>query len=304
MYYNVLKPVEKKLIGAVLCAVLVFFIFGCSNRKETNANVTINRIVSCAPSITETLFALELGEKVIGVTSYCSFPPQVSSIEKVGGYTDINLEKVISLKPDVVILQQEHERQRTFFNNNKIKVITVNYKNITGICSSFVLIGRACGAIAQADSLVLRFKSKLKPDLVHSISPKVLLCVGRNSPGTGSIQGVFAAGAATFYNEIIVASGGVNAFPDSLPNYPQLSQEGIISLAPDIVIDIGSAMNNGNCKSLTRDWQSITMVPAVKNKRVYCLDSDYSTVPGPRILLLIDEFRRIINQTSTELVKE
>jgi iron complex transport system substrate-binding protein len=108
------------------------------------------------------------------------------------------------------------------------------------------------------------------------------------------VHGVYAAGAGTFYHELIRSAGGKNAFPDPLPQYPRLSLEGLIMLAPDIIVDIAPAMDGYSCSTLVTDWKTASMIPAVRNGRIHCLTADYATVPGPRILLLADDLRRII----------
>ncbi len=274
--------------------VLLICIYAVCTRKQTVKSCIPQRIVSLAPSITETLFALGLGDKVVGVTCYCHYPAETESIEKIGSYTDANLEKIVSLNPDIVILQKEHEKQRTFLRRYGINVLAVNFGTLANICSSFTIIGKKCGADEKADSLMKIFDSLLHKSSIAKPCPRVLLCVGRDSPGSGSVQSVYAAGAGTFYNELIESAGGTNAFNDTFPQYPKLSQEGIITVAPDIIIDIAPAMGDYVCSTLVADWKSLKMVPAVRNNRVYCFSQDYSTVPGPRIIFFLDDLIEII----------
>jgi len=290
LYY--LSSFFNKIV-IVLFVLFATILLDCRSKETVQPVKTFSRIVSCAPSITETLFALGLGDKIVGVTSYCKYPPQMD-IQKIGGYSDINVEKVISLKPDVVILQKEHQKQRDFFTRFGIHVISIDNKTANNICSSFVQIGYFFGVKRAADSLVEVFRSSLqsKPDL--SMAPKVLLCVGRDNFGGGSVSSAFIVSRATLYNEIIEASGGINAYLDSLPHYPRISREGIIALAPDIIIDLASSMSVWSCSTLVADWNSLNMLPAVRNENVFCISADYCTVPGPRILLLYQDLRKII----------
>jgi len=282
-----------KRTAIVFIVLSVIMSLRCKSKETVLPAKTVSRIVSCAPSITETLFALGLGDKIVGVTSYCKYPSQMD-IQKIGGYSDINIEKVISLKPDVVILQEEHRKQRDFFTRFGIDVIAIDNKTGSSICSSFVQIGYFCGAKRAADSLVEVFRNSLQSKLDISNSPKVLLCVGRDGLGSGSVQSAFVVSKATFYNEIIEASGGTNAYPDSLPHYPRISREGIIALAPEIIIDLTSSMGAWPCSTIVEDWNSLNMLPAVRNGKVFCIAADYCTVPGPGILLLCHDLRNII----------
>ncbi|MBN2035978.1 MAG: ABC transporter substrate-binding protein [Chitinispirillaceae bacterium] len=266
---------------------------GCMRNTPEQGGIP-GRIVSCAPNVTETLFALGLGNKVVGVTSYCHFPPLADSIEEIGGYTDANLEKILALKPDIVVLQHEHAKQRSFLKRYGVPVLTVNFGTVRDICSSIVVIGKRCGAQQKADSLAGNIISMLNIDPGVTKRPKVLVCVGRESPGNGVVHSVYAAGARTFYSSLIEAAGGANACTDTLPHYPKLSREGIITIGPDIIIDVAPAMGEFACSTLIADWQSATMIPAVSNKRVYCLAEDYATIPGPRVVLLLEDIKRII----------
>lgn len=264
------------------------------------------RIVSLAPSITETLFALGLGERVIGVTAFCNYPQEALRIEKIGGYSDANIEKIVSLKPDLIIASIEHARRMSSLQQIGVSLLIVDYSSCNAICSSFVIIGKRCNVQKKADSLAMNFRSKLIPD-EKSIGarPQVMICVGRDNPGDGTIRSVYAAGAATVFDELIRAAGGENAVKVRKPEYPRLSPEGIMTLNPDIIIDIASSMSDYNCETLVKDWYSMDILSAVKSGNVKCISADYATVPGPRLVYLIDDLRAIIaeyNATQKETV--
>jgi iron complex transport system substrate-binding protein len=286
---NKISPLFKYTV------LLILLILFCTNHKQDFSKTIPKRIVSLAPSITETLFALGLGDRVIGVTSYCTFPPEVKNIEKVGGYADANIEKIVSLHPDIVILTREHSHQKEALENFGIRTLTVDNSDFSKLRSSFVMIGKVCGASTASDSLVNVFNASI-PDVntPDSSKPRVLLCIGRDAPGSGNIKTIFSVGRGTIYDEIIRASGGVNAFSDSFPMYPSLSYEGMIALQPDIIIDAAATMGEFDCENLVGDWIPLDRVKAVKQKHVFCVQKEYATVPGPRIVLLVDDFRKII----------
>ncbi|HEX2958775.1 MAG TPA: helical backbone metal receptor [Chitinispirillaceae bacterium] len=280
---------------------LIPFIIACSNQKQATFTKIPMRIVSLAPSITETLFALGLGERVIGVTSYCNYPPEVKLIEKVGGYSDVNIERIVTLHPDIVILTREHSSQKEALDRFNIRTLTIDHSDFEHICSSFVAIGTACQVMSKSDSLTAVFQKYIQPvPIDNSKRPSVLLCVGREAPGSGSVKSIFAAGVSTIYNQIIEAAGGKNAFRDSVPMYPSLSYEGIMALKPDIIIDAAATMGDFKCDQLVGDWRSLSRVKAVQMNNVFCVQKEYATVPGPRILLLIEDFRKVLQEASKE----
>lgn len=289
-----LEELKVKRTFIILSLSFLLFLF-CGGTPEQQT-CDCGRIISLAPSITETLFALGLGDRVVGVTTYCKFPVQAKSIEKVGGYVDANLEKIATLKPDLVILQKEHERQKLFLSKSGIRTVTVNYGTVAGVCSSFANIGRACGVQNRADSLIALFDTELRIDPDLSRRPGILICIGRDNPGSGGVRSIYAAGAGSFYNTLIEAAGGKNVFSDSVPQYPKLSREGLLTLAPDIIVDIAPSMGDYNCEELKKDWLSATMVPAVRSGQVYCLSGDYTTIPGPRVLHLKADLQELIKE--------
>lgn len=292
-----------KMSIVTIFVIIAIALNNCNTRQSSSViTAAPQRIISLAPSITETLFAFGLGSKVVGVTTYCKYPDSALAIEKIGGYADANLEKIVSLKPDLVIGTTEHVVQKEYLQRVGIKVLTVNYSSLDSTLESFLRIGKACGVDSCAISLVAEFKESINQFNAVEIAsrPSVMLCVGRTNPGEGVIRSIYLAGKSTIYNEIIEAAGGKNAFNDSLPQYPKLSPEGIMYLDPDIIIDVASAMSNYNCTDLIRDWQGMKNVKAVEQKNVFCIDKGYATVPGPRILLLIEDLRKIMRSSSSK----
>jgi cobalamin 5'-phosphate synthase/cobalamin synthase len=315
--YKRIKGVTGDLLGACselietltlfLCALfwrktafltILLSIFSCGNKNDRVETVakTYSRIISFAPSITETLFELSLGDKVVGVSNFCAYPPGVQKIMKVGGYTDPDYEAILRLKPDLVVLLQEHVRMFEFLKKNRIDFMLVDNQNLSSILESFRLIGKKCGKSGEADKLVKLILSEVVADGAgNSAPPKVFLCVDRENQGCGRIFQAYAAGEPTFYNDLMKMAGLSNAVVGLKIPYPQISMEGIIALQPDIIIDVAMRPGNASLDRTIRDWQSLDMVPAVKNKMIFCLKGDYLTVPGPRIYMILADFKRILS---------
>jgi iron complex transport system substrate-binding protein len=284
----------------LILASMVMLMGSCRGpvKKETPQNAGYHRIISFAPSITETLFALGMGDRVVGVTRYCLYPAQVKQLPQVGGFLDQNFEMILTLKPDLVLLLKEHGTLIDFLKKNSITYKSINNENMAGILQSFDSIGVWCGKKVSADSLVNRIKQEIV-DTVSSIKrPRVLLCIGRDNAGSGSITKIYAAGPRTFYHELLLASGGENVYQDSAFAYPSMSGEGIVRLAPDVIIDIMAGSPGLDTAVLHRDWNVLSMVPAVKNQKVFCLAGDYLTIPGPRIVQILKDFKLILHSGS------
>ncbi len=291
-----IEPLRVRLTLFAFCCLFLFP--SCSSDHQdhwTRPSREFRRIISFAPSITETLFALSLGDRVAGVSSFCKYPPEVKNIPRVGGLIDPNLEKVLRLAPDLVILLKEHEKLIDFLKKNRIEYLTVDNHNCRAILESFRMIGEKCGRSRQADSLV-RYVQKEIADGAHQTAdaPKALLCVDRDRRGEGSIGRIYAAGPSIFYNDLLIAAGMKNILSNTPMEYPQLSIESVIRLQPDIIIDI-SSYSPGASPDACRDWRCLREVKAVKNNSVFCLSGDYMTIPGPRVFLLLKDFKRIVS---------
>lgn len=256
------------------------------------------RIVSLAPNITETLYALGLGEEVAGVTRFCHWPPEVEGKPEVGGYFDPNIEAIVSLEPDLVIMLPAHERLRSFLDEMGIEHLTVPNETISQIIETIRAIGQRCGvegrAALLADSLESAGDSAC-PAEGDGDRPGVLIVVDRQY-GVGPEE-VYAAGKGTWYDELLQLAGGINVLKDAAPAYPMLSSEGLVHLQPDIIIEIvpGAGDRGLYAEGLAADWESFDMLEAVGDGRLYILTGRYAAIPGPRFVLLLEEFCRILH---------
>jgi len=251
-----------------------------------------SRIVSLAPNITETLYALGLGERVAGVTRFCTWPPEAGEKPDVGGYFDPNLEAIVSLEPDLVIMLPAHQRLRPFLEELDIEYLTGPNETVTDIIGTVRAIGDRCGAgerAAQlADSLEREVESAC-PAGEDSRRPGVLIVVDRQY-GTKP-DAVYAAAKGTWYDELVTAAGGTNVLKRSSPAYPMLSPESLVHLQPDIIIEIvpGAEERGLEPEAIAADWRSMDMLRAVTEGRIHILTGRYAAVPGPRFVRLLAE---------------
>lgn len=262
-------------------------------------NNNYERIISLSPSTTETLFALGLGNKVVGRTRFCNYPPEAKLIKEVGGYVDPNYEAMVSLNPDLVILLPEQEKVKEYLTDLRINYLEVNNKTVSNILSTIKTISDTCSAVAEGKEILRNISStikKIKDKTKNSSKPKVIISIGR-TPETKSVKDVYIAGKNTFYDELISLAGGINAFEDTGAAYPMLSAEGLIHLNPQIIIDFIPDINTSSVtkESILKDWESINSVDAVKKKQVKIFSSDYIVIPGPRFILLLKDLAKAIH---------
>jgi len=257
------------------------------------------RIVSSAPSVTEMLFALGLGDRVVGVSTYCHYPPEVKKIAKIGTYLKPNLETILQLKPDLVIMQQTAVHSRQQFGSLRLNVLEVRHDTVGGIFESIEQIGAAAGVAEAARALNGSIRSQLR-DVLQSVSGKkrsLVFIVGRTP---GALEGMIAVGKGSYLSEVMKIAGGRNIFADSLAAYPKISHEEILARNPDVVIDMGemadtTAVTEEQKRAVVALWRRYPALKAVKEGRVYAVASDIFVVPGPRVVELAREFARILH---------
>lgn len=250
------------------------------------------RIISLAPSNTEILFALGLGDKVVGVTNYCDYPEEAKSKEKIGGYADPNMEKIISLKPDLVLATDIHQKPVEQLEKLNIPVIVLTPKSIQEMLDSIEIIGQATGKAREAEKLVSDLKDRIKviEDKVAGINkeerPKVYYEVWPDPLTT--------TGPGTFVNDIIEKAGGQNIAADASNAFPQYSQESVISKNPDIIIFSHHGTSKQTAEAILKrpGWGNIN---AIKNKKVFYVDENIVQRATPRLIDGLEQFSKIIH---------
>lgn len=257
-----------------------------------------HRIISLAPSITETLFALGLGAQVVGVTRYCNYPPKALTKTRVGGYLDPNLEAIVALRPDLIITFPGHRTLTQRLEQLRISTLQVQHQKLKDILDSIRIIGMATGKETEAKALLASLKSRMdaiKAKTAGLPRPQVLVVMGHPiSP----LREVFVAGAADPYDEMIRIAGGVNAYQGRFIRMPPLSAEGIMHLDPEVIIELISeqtAPQDLDDTALLQDWAGFSTVAAVKTGRVHFFTDDFDTVPGPRFIRTLEKMARAIH---------
>ena len=259
---------------------LILFMFFSVLPNQLKAQ---DKIVSLKPNITEILFNLGVGNDVVGVTTYCDYPPQVKKIEKVADYIHVDAEKVLRLKPTLVIGSKENSLQRDvqFLKKMGLKVALYSFSNLDEIEKSILSLGELVHQKEKAASLVLDMNQKLEaltklPKPIHSF----VALVGHDP--------MVVVGGANFLSEALGRLGFENVFKDSRIPYPVVGLEEILRRNPDMILDMSMGTENGAYQS----WQAYSILKAVQQKHVYRVDvSDLR--PSPR---LVDGLARLMDQ--------
>ncbi|MGE5585910.1 MAG: ABC transporter substrate-binding protein [Bacillota bacterium] len=245
------------------------------------------RIISIAPSNTEILFALGLGEKVIGVTDSCDYPEEAKAKPKVGSI-QLDYEKIVAMRPDLVVAVGSLQRQGIArLSELGVTVLAVDPKSIDGVLRAITLIGKATGKEDRASEMVKRLSARMEQvarklgGLKTSERPRVFVEIW-NEP-------LMTAGPGTFVDELVSAAGGENIAHDAPSEWPQFSPETVIERDPEIII----LTNFNRAQALARPaWQRIS---AYRDGKVYEVHPDLLVRPGPRLVDGLEALARLFH---------
>lgn len=246
-----------------------------------SAPAPARRIVALTPSLTETLFALGLGDRVVGVGDYTYWPPEATAKPRLGGLFNPNLERIVSLHPDLAVLGPFERDLAAKLRPLGVDVLIVPNEALADVERSFHTIARRCGVPEAGDRLAAEWRAGLAPRPLPGPPLKVLLSVGRPSGRLGEIT---AAGHGTFLDELLGRLGGVNVFADSPTLYPQVGMEEIVARQPDVILELRSdPQTPAQAVAIVNDWQALPGLPAVRNGNVEVIADTFVLLPGPRL---------------------
>ncbi len=300
----------SKLMILSLVVLLSFCTATLAEEDKTNAVTVANdlerpvgvagipeRIVSLSPSNTEILFALGLGDRVVGVTKYCNYPPRVKEledqgeIEVVGRYVDPDIEMILALRPDLVLVSQAHSSGVvSLLDREGIPTFVVDPNNLSSIILSIEKIGKITGKEAEASELCRQMQSRIQAvsDRISSLPGTRVLYIVWHDP-------VRTAGAGTFEDEIIEKAGGVNIFHD-LSGYAQVDPEAIAVRNPEVIIACtGMGMGEDRPLLWAETERGLNQTDARTNSRIYQAEGDLITRAGPRIVDGLEMFAKFIH---------
>ena len=256
-----------------------------------------SRIVSLAPSITEILYALRLEHRVVGATQFSDFPEEAKLLPKVGSYVNLDIEKIVSLRPDLCLATKDGNPKDviTLLDSLNIPVYAVNPRNLNKVMETVREIGALLNADERANLVIAKMRQRIDNVLARVAKsgrrPRVFYQIG--------ISPIVSAGTDTFIHELIEMAGGENLAKGPAA-YPRFSQEQILALAPEIFI-ITSMARGEVFEKVKAEWSQWPSIPAVKNNRILLVDSNLLDRPTPR---LVDGLEMLAELIHPELFKE
>lgn len=243
------------------------------------------RIVSLIPAVTEMIFAMGEGARVVGVSNYDRYPTQVAAIDHVGGLLDPNVERILALRPDLVIVYNTQQELKERLDRASIPYFSYEHRALPDVTATLRALGARIGSI-EADRVASRMEADLD-EIRRSVAgrkrPKTLLVFGREA---GSLRNIDASGGYGFLHDMLEIAGGENVFADVRRQSVQVTIEMILARRPEVILELkyGDSRNAADLERELRPWSALSSVPAVRSHQVHALVGDEFVIPGPRVV--------------------
>ncbi len=264
------------IAAAPLCARLIADQTG----EKIDVPASPHRVLSLAPSLTEMVFSLHEEAKLVGATRYSNYPEAAKKLPRVGSYVQLDLERIVAMKPDLCLAIKDGNPRRTAeaIKALGIPVFAIDPRDIEQIMDAFLLLGDVLGAPETAKDLVAGLEHRLslvkkkvassqeKPSVFFQIAEVPIVSAGKNS----------------YIDKLITLAGG-NNLAGSMTEYPRFSWENIMLLQPEVVV-ISSMSGGKSPESLKASWLRWPEIPAVKNHRLYVVNADLFNRPTARLI--------------------
>jgi iron complex transport system substrate-binding protein len=295
---------QAKLIRLVVVVVFLCSANPASSREQARGPVTSAplpktaiRVVSLVPNVTEMLFAVGAGSQIVGVSSYDDFPPEAKSLPRVGALLDPDVERVLSLRPDLVVVYGSQSDLEGRFGTAGIRVYPYRHGGIDSVLQAIGDLAALTGHQAQGDRVIRDLRAQLDAIRVRvrrEERPRTMLVIGRDA---GSLRGVYVSGGVGFLHELLDVAGGTDAFGDIQREAAQPSNETMIVRAPQVIIELhsGEQPSPDTLRKERAVWNGLVSVPAVRSGRVHLLYGGYLLAAGPRLGQAAETLARVLH---------
>jgi iron complex transport system substrate-binding protein len=258
--------------------------------------VAPRRIISLIPAVTEMLFAIGAGPQVVAVSSFDRYPPQVEKLQRVGALIDPDVERILSLRPDMVAIYASQGDLRAQLERAKIPVFVYSHAALVDITATMKALGERVGHEREAADLARTIETRIdavRKRVAGRPRPSTLIVFDRESL---ALRGIYASGGFGFIHDMVDAAGGENVFADVKQQAVQATTELILSRRPHVILELrGDTVTADMRRREIAVWQALSSVPAVRDGRVYFIDQQLTVIPGPRVADAIDLIARTLH---------
>jgi iron complex transport system substrate-binding protein len=267
-----------------------------SQRTAPSAGLP-RRIVSFVPAATEMLFAIGADDRIVGVSTYDRFPAAVERLPRVGGLLDPNVERLLSLRPDLVIAYGTQTDLRQQLERARVPVLVYTHRDLADVTRTLRTLGERVGLGVRAAVEADRIERDLA-DVGRHVSdrprPRTLLVIGHEAEALRQVQ---ASGGYGFLHDLLVLAGADDVLGDLRRESVSMSTEMLLTRAPEIILDLhyGNSLTADRLDAERQIWRALPSVPAVRDNRVHVLIGDEFVVPGPRIVAAAKRLARTLH---------
>ena len=269
-----------RLLSAV---VLVAAICGAASRQSGDVRRP-ERVVSLIPAVTEMLFAIEAGPQVIAVSSFDRYPPGVEKLQRVGALLDPDLEKMLSLRPDLVVVYRSQTELQEQLHRAGVPTFLYHHAGLGDVTATMRQLGGRLGREHEAERAATAIEKHLgaiRQRVAGRSRPRTMVVFGREAR---ALRGIYASGGVGFLHDMLEVAGGTNVFADVARESVQASSELIIARRPDAIVELRVApLDAAAMRAEIAVWNVLGAVPAVRNGRVHIIADEKMVVPGPRV---------------------
>ena len=263
---------------------VLFILFVIGGNAHTQIQTRPTRIISLIPAVTEMLFAVGAGPQVVAVSSFDRYPPDVAKLQRVGALLDPDVERILALRPDLVVVYASQSDLRTQLDRAKIPIYVYRHAGLADVTTTLQELGERVGHGQEAGEVRRQIESRIdavRKRVAGRGRPRTLIVFDREAQ---ALRGIYASGGYGFIHDMIDAAGGEDVFADVKQEAIQATTELILVRRPDVILELRGDPVPADVR--TREiavWQALPAVPAVQNHRVYFIDQQATVVPGPRV---------------------
>ena len=250
------------------------------------------RIISLVPAVTETLFAIGAGRQMVAVSSYDQEPPEVAALPRVGALLDPNLERILSLTPDLVVVYGSQQDLEAQLDRAGVAVYPYKHGGLQDVLTTMRELGARTGHDAEAERVASDIESRLaavRQRVAGAPRPRTLLVFGRE-PGT--LRNLYASGGIGFLHDMLEIAGGDNVFADHRRENVQASSEMLLAARPDAIVEL---QVSGDGQIDIAPWLAVPSIPAVRDRRIITLVGTDLVTPGPRVAAATERLARALH---------
>ena len=261
--------------GLIVAALLALALAGCGRNPVGTAPAAPERVVCASPAVAEIVFALDCGDRVVGVTEFADWPPAAAAKPSIGGALSPNRERILALEPDWILAQGQAVALETFARAQGLGFRTAPLDTLADLRAAIAAFAGILGVEERGRELLEKMDADFAALPAREPVP-VFIALGH---APGDFSGLMTAGPGTFLSEIAALAGGSNVFADVDVLWPKVSQESLVRRLPALVLDFQSAPSDAARRAaLVADWEKRGFRP----EQVRILDEDYLLKPGPR----------------------